>query len=91
MTKLFARKARTHRSSVRFQSMLADRPADDATGTDRDVIQMEVEAALLTEKLLAEELFVEARKVCSCILPFLSADCQEMLQRQIISKLPTTE
>jgi len=81
-----ASKARTHRSSIRFRLALLQGEEDDC-----DVVQAEVEAALLTEKLLAEQLFLEAREVCCAILPLLGLETQEKLQRHLIALLPSVE
>jgi hypothetical protein len=53
-----------------------------------DAEQTELDAALLTEKLLAEELLLEARKVCCSILPFVSVKTRDMFQEGLISRLP---
>ena len=56
-----------------------------------NVAQTELDAALLIEKLLAEGLLFEAREVCCSILPFLSVNTQNMLQEELISRLPDSE
>jgi len=85
-----ANKARTHRFSVRFQLNLIESGVDTEI-KERDLTQVELDAALLAEKLLAEELFVEARKVCSAVLPLLTTNSQDKLQKQILTKLPCVD
>ena len=83
---LLASKARTHKLSVRFRLNL-----EDVAGGDNETAnatQTELDAAVLTEKLLAEGLLLEAREVCCSILPFLSVNTQNMLQAELIARLP---
>lgn len=69
-------------ASVRFRASLEDgQPVTD------DVDELEVTAAKITEGLLAENLLVEARTLCTSIASRLSAYSQEQLQQRFVSKL----
>jgi len=81
-----ASRARTHRASIRFQLNLEQ----EGSGYI-DIAQTEIDAALLTEQLLTERLFSEARDVCTAILPLLAARTQETLQSRLISPLPSLD
>jgi hypothetical protein len=86
---VLASKARTHKLSIRFRLNLEGMAGGD--NETENVAQTELDAALLIEKLLAEGLLFEAREVCCSILPFLSVNTQNMLQEELISRLPDSE
>jgi hypothetical protein len=81
----FASKARAHRQSIQFRMTVE-------AGTDLDAASTEIEAALLTEKLLAERLYADVRAVCDLVLPLLMDGIyREMFETQLRSKLPPTD
>jgi len=81
----FASKARAHRSSIRFRMELPDSTDDD----DEAGESIEIQAALIVEHLLTEQLLSECREFCLSILPYLSPYTREHLERDLISKLPS--
>jgi hypothetical protein len=81
-----ASRARTHRASIRFRLALARSGSSD----EMDAAQTELDAALLVEQLLSERLYLEAKEVCTAILPLLAERAQENLQSHLISRLEIT-
>jgi hypothetical protein len=54
-------------------------------GDDTD--QIEIQAAETVHGVLAERLFVEARRLCSDILPLLSDESQRLLEERLLSRM----
>jgi hypothetical protein len=87
---VLASKARTHKLSIQFRLNLESIAVSGNETIDlySYAAQTELDAALLTEELLAEQLLFEAKEVCCSILPFLSVNYREMLQDGLISMFP---
>jgi hypothetical protein len=81
-----ASKARTHRLGVQFRLNLEETAGSDSEVVD--VTRMELDAALLTEELLAEQLVLEARMVCRSILSLFSVNYRDMLEEEFVFLLP---
>jgi hypothetical protein len=80
-----ASKARAHRSGVRFRLNL-----EGTAGSDNEIVdvqQIESDAALLMEELLAERLVLEAREVCCSILSLFNAKYRDLLEEEFVSLL----
>jgi hypothetical protein len=75
------KKARMHRLSAIFRAKLQKGYGDD---TD----QIEIEAANTVEGLLVERLPLEAKRVCSDVLPLMSDESQRLLQERLLSRMP---
>ncbi|CAJ1941279.1 unnamed protein product [Cylindrotheca closterium] len=93
-----ARKARTHRSSVRFQMRLPvltpgghgkDKSivGDDDGELSSEYHLLEMEGASVVESLLYEGLVEEAKNLCRGLVPFMSEESVDHLQRKIIRRL----
>ena len=87
---LLASKARTHKLSIQFRLNLESIAVSGEKTMDLYSYagQTELDAALLTEELLAEQLVLEAKHVCCSVLPFLSVSYREMLHEGLISRFP---
>jgi hypothetical protein len=85
----FASRARVHRMSIQFRmSIEASLYQSDGVAKHLDSANTEIEAALLTEKLLAEKLYAEARAVCDLVLPLLTDEIyREMFETQMLANL----
>ena len=74
------KKARVHRLSANFRAKLQKHEGD---GTD----QIEIEAANTVEGLLLERLPLEAKRVCSDVLPLMSDESQRLLEERVLSRI----
>jgi hypothetical protein len=74
------KKARVHRLSANFRAKLQKHEGD---GTD----QIEIEAANTVEGLLLERLPLEAKRVCSDVLPLMSDESQRLLEERVLSRM----
>mmetsp|Transcript_31447 Transcript_31447/g.75881 ORF Transcript_31447/g.75881 Transcript_31447/m.75881 type:complete len:2497 (-) Transcript_31447:208-7698(-) len=88
-----ARKARTHRASVRFQMKLPVLKGGDKKGkpvgedVESEYRLLEVEGASVVESLLCEGLIEEAKNVCLRLIPYMSEESVEHLHRKIMRRL----
>jgi hypothetical protein len=88
------RKARTHRASLLFRKELErclDGENPDDGNSDNSVAKLELDAAEMIERLLAEHLAVKARKVLDMLLPALAASSSAMLRKKLLSRLPALD
>jgi hypothetical protein len=79
------KKARMHRLSASFRAKLEKRRDNGGDGDDTN--QIEIEAAKTVQGVLTERLFVEARRLCSDILPLLSEESQRLLEERLLSRI----
>jgi hypothetical protein len=93
-----ARKARTHRASLRFREELErglvggkEDPDDDVDDSDGRVAKLEVDAAEMMERLLADHLAIEARNVLDALLPLLGESSSAILRKRLLTRLPVQD
>jgi hypothetical protein len=82
-------RARVHRSSLQFRVTLGE--TIRSNGVTVNVSKTEVDVALLTEKLLSERLFLEAKELCSMILPLLAGAYLGMFEDEVLRKIPSLD
>jgi hypothetical protein len=82
-----ARKARANRASVIFRKEL-ERCLEK---TDLDNGKIELNAAKILERLLAEHLALEVRKVLDMVLPLLDDYSSNILRQRLLSLLPAPD
>jgi hypothetical protein len=82
-----ARKARTNRASMQFREELEGLLGNP----DLDSAKMELDAAEMLERLLAEHLALEARKVLDMLLPLLDESSSAILRQKLLARLPAPD